>query len=72
MTQPKQQRPDGSWGPAESLPWSDQIDWEVYGKGRERRAVAYWHATELARVDPGPWFGLRMRLASRRLARFAR
>jgi hypothetical protein len=68
----QQQRPDGSWGPAEPLPWFDQIDWEVHGKGRERRAVAYWHATELARVDPGSWFGLRMWRTRRRLARSAR
>jgi hypothetical protein len=68
----QQQRPDGSWGPATPLPWFDQIDWEVYGKGRERRAVAYWHATELARVDSGPLFGLRMWWTGRRLARTAR
>jgi len=68
----QQQRPDGSWGPVEPLPWFDQIDWEVSGKGRERRAVAYWHATELARVESGPLFGLRLRLAARRLARITR
>jgi hypothetical protein len=68
----QQQRPDGSWGPAEPLPWADQIDWEVSGKGRERRAVAYWHTTQLATVEPGPLFGLRLRWAARRLARSAR
>jgi hypothetical protein len=67
-----QQRPDGSWGPVEPLPWFDQIDWEVHGKGRNRRAVAYWHATELARIDPGPWFSVRLWWTGRRLTRSTR
>jgi hypothetical protein len=65
----QQQRPDGSWGPAAPLPWADQVDWEIYGRGRRRRAIAYRHATELTQVGPGPLFRLRLAIASRRLTR---
>jgi hypothetical protein len=63
------QNADGTWSPAEPVGWFDTIDWEVTGRGRDRAGIAYWHATELARVRPGAFFGLRLRLAHRRLVR---
>lgn len=69
MTDIQRQQADGSWAPAEPLPWDDRVDWEVYGRGRERRAVAYWRDQELGRVGTGAFFGLRLRLAHRRLTR---
>jgi hypothetical protein len=63
-----QQRPDGSWGPAPTIPFTDTIDWEVSGSTpRTRTARAFWHAEELARVLPGRFFRVRLVLAHRRL-----
>jgi hypothetical protein len=63
-----QQRPDGSWGPAPTIPFTDTIDWEVSGSTpRTRTARAFWHAEELARVLPGRFFRVRLVLARRRL-----
>jgi hypothetical protein len=67
--QPQRQQADGTWAPAEPIPYTDGIDWEVYGKGRERRAIAYWHDKEVATVSPGPLFRLRLELAHRRAKR---
>jgi hypothetical protein len=67
------QRPDGSWGPATPIPFTDTIDWEVSGRTRRTRtARAYWHTTELATVPPGRFFRLRLVLAHRRLLRARR
>ena len=65
----QQQQADGSWQAIESIPFTDTVDWEIYGKGKERRAVAYWHADKLAEVGPGKWFRLRLWFAHRRLMR---
>jgi len=64
-----QQNPDGSWGPAEPLPYAPGIDWEISGRGRGRVAVAYWKDQQLAVVPAGRLFGLRLRLCHRALRR---
>jgi hypothetical protein len=65
----EQQQPDGSWVPVEPVPYTDTIDWEVGGRGRQRTAEAYWHDRLLARVPAGRFFRLRLALAHRRLVR---
>lgn len=67
-----QQNSDGSWSPAVAIPYTDTIDWEVGGRGRQREGVAYWHDQELARVAPGRFFRVRLILAHRRLVRARR
>jgi hypothetical protein len=67
-----QQNPDGSWTPAAPIPYTDTIDWEISGRGRNRHGRAYWHDRELAQVRPGRWFRLRLILTHRRLLRAQR
>ncbi len=65
------QRDDGTWEPADPLPWQPGIDWEVYGKnGEQQTAVAYSGPTELARIT-GRGLLLRVQVwhTHRRLAR---
>jgi hypothetical protein len=63
------QNPDGTWTPAQPIPYTDTIDWEIHGHGRQRHGFAYWHGRELAQVRPGRYFRLRLLLAHRRLTR---
>lgn len=69
MSETSRQNPDGSWSPAEPIPWQPGIDWEVYGKrGEKQTAIAYDGPTELARVTGrGLAFRFRMWRANRRL-----
>lgn len=70
---PQRQQADGTWVEAEPIPYTDTIDWEIYGKGRDRdhyEAVAYDEdvcvAVVRSRWKPLLW--LRLTLKNRQVA----